>query len=266
MSNILSLKQLLLAGILIINLIFCLPSFSWAAEDSDMILASRWIDREIFDKNGDHFGEIDDLIIKRSGKVKKVTIEIGGFLNVGDKLVAVSLGELRNLMAKDGGKMVLNTTEEQLEKREDFNYLSQGLHPDYYYRIVQYGRYGYRQFPPPYYYNMPYGPGIPRHRRDRYPASEPDDWVFSPARFLASVIMNRRVVDEDGNIVGRVTDLLIDTRDARVKKILLTARAVRGDSSPVAIPYEPPGFTAYGLVLDISRNEIDKLPGYRFGN
>ena len=60
-----------------------------------MIQAGNWIDREIYGKNGNQFGEIDDLVIKRSGKVKKVTIEVGGLLDIGDKLVAVSLGSCR---------------------------------------------------------------------------------------------------------------------------------------------------------------------------
>jgi hypothetical protein len=30
----------------------------------------------------------------------------------------------------------------------------------------------------------------------------------------------------------------------------------------VAVPYEPPGFMAYEIVYDISRQEISKLPSY----
>jgi hypothetical protein len=28
------------------------------------------------------------------------------------------------------------------------------------------------------------------------------------------------------------------------------------------VPYEPPGFTAYGIVCDVGREEIRKMPNY----
>ena len=74
--------------------------FSRAEESSDMILASKWIDHEIYGKTGKQIGEIDDLVIKRSGKIKKVTIDVGGFLGINEKLVAVSAKELESLMVK----------------------------------------------------------------------------------------------------------------------------------------------------------------------
>lgn len=247
-------------SIIVINLLLGLPFSSWAEENSRMVPASKWIDREIYGKTGDQFGEIDDLVIKRSGKVKKVTIEVGGFLGIGDKLVAVSLNELENLMIKGDGKLILKTTEAQMEKRSEFDYYRHGLLPDYYYRPRPSTRYGFRTFPPPFYGGRPYGPRGP----EGYPPKgDAYDWAFSPARFLASALIDRRVFDESGDYIGRVADLLIDTRDATVKKVLLTAQGVRDNDFPVAIPYEPPGFTDYGIVLDLSLNEIRNLPEYR---
>jgi sporulation protein YlmC with PRC-barrel domain len=256
------LKQLFRS--IIIVLFFCAPLLTRAAESSDMILASEWIDREIYGKNGKQFGEIDDLVIKRSGKIKKVTIEVGGFLDIGDKLVAVSLSELQNLMVKKDDKMVLDTTEQQMEKRSEFNYYDQGLQPDYYYRRKYWG-YRYHYFPRPYPRSMTREPHSSRGRMEPYPNDEPYAWTFSPARFLASTIIDRQVINESGDYIGRVADLLIDTQDEKVKKIIIRTEDIRGDESHVAITYEPPGLTAYGIVRDISREEIRNLPDYHYG-
>jgi sporulation protein YlmC with PRC-barrel domain len=265
MSKI-NLKQIF-CSIIIINLFFYLPFVSHAEESSDMILASKLIDHEIYGKTGDQFGEIDDLVIKRSGKVKKVTIEVGGFLGIGDKLVAVSLKELQNLMVKGDGKIVLDTTEQQMEKRSEFDYYRQGLRPDYYYRPGHYRRYGYRAFPPPYYRSRPHGPQPPEQRIAPYPEGESyDEWAFSPARYLASSYIDRQVIGANGVYIGRVKDLLIDTQDAKVKKIILAVEDIRGDDSHVAIPYEAPGFTAYGIVCDISQKQIRNFSSYRYEN
>jgi len=260
MSNVITRK--ILPGIIIVSFLLCLPLLSPAAESPDMIQASNWIDREIYGKNGNQFGEIDDLVIKRSGKVKKVTIEVGGFLDIGDKLVAVSLGELQNLMENGDGKIVLDTTEEKMEKRSEFDYYRQGLRPNYYYRTRYSRRYNYYSFPPPYLRSMPYGPPRADGQAEPYPQGDPYEWVFSPTRYLASAVIGRQVINESGDYIGRVDDLLIDTQSAKVKKIILNVDDIRGDDSRVAVPYEPPGFTAYGMVCDLSREEIRKLPIY----
>ena len=128
------------------------------------------------------------------------------------------------------------------------------------YRSGNYRRYGYRTFPPPFYGIRPYGP---RRPEGYYPEGAPYDWAYSPARFLASTLIDRQVISESDGYIGRVADLLIDARDAKVKNVLLLAEEIRGDDSRVLIPYEPPGFTAYGIVWDISSKEIRNLPDYR---
>jgi sporulation protein YlmC with PRC-barrel domain len=255
-----------LRSIIIINLLLGLPLLARAAENSGLVAASQWIDREIYDKSGRQIGETDDLVIKRSGKIKKVTIDVGGFLGIiGDKLVAVSLRELQNLMLDGNGRMVLDTTEQQLQKRSEFDYYQQGLLPDYYYRPGGYYKYNYayRYFPPPYPRTGPYyGPQSSYHRTEPYSADEPHDWAWSPARYLASNLTDRPVVSASGAFLGRVADLLIDVQKGEVKKIILEAAEIRGDDPLVAIPYEPPGFTVYGVVCDLSQEEIRKMPAY----
>ena len=56
-----------------------------------------------------------------------------------------------------------------------------------------------------------------------------------------------------------MADLLIDTRSAKIKKIIIAAEDIRDDDARVAIPYEPPGSTAYGIISDISRETIRKM-------
>lgn len=46
------------------------------------------------DKDWDDIGEISDLVIGEDGMVKAVLVDIGGFLGMGEKSVAVSMNEL----------------------------------------------------------------------------------------------------------------------------------------------------------------------------
>jgi sporulation protein YlmC with PRC-barrel domain len=166
-------------------------------------------------------------------------------------------------MIKEDGKIVLDTTEEKMEKRTEFDYYREGLHPDYYYRPRYYRRYGYPSYPPPYLRSRPHGPQPSDRQIEPYPEQEPYNyWALSPARFLASSIIDRQMINEEGAHIGRVADLLIDSQDAKVKKIILATESIRNDDSYVAIPYEPPGITAYGIICDVSREEIKNLPAY----
>lgn len=46
------------------------------------------------DQNWDDVGEISDLVLGQDGTVKAVLVDIGGFLGLGEKSVAVSMSEL----------------------------------------------------------------------------------------------------------------------------------------------------------------------------
>jgi sporulation protein YlmC with PRC-barrel domain len=228
-------------------MVFFNPSSSLAQGKRDLVLASRIIDGTVLTVQGKETGEVDDLIIRRSGKVKKITMEIGGFLIFGEKLVSVKPGKVQ---IKDE-KVVVNLTEEQLENKVEFNYYESGLRPGYYYRTRP-----YYYAPRPYY--APYRP-YPQTRSE-----QGEEWAHSPGRFLASVIMDRLLVNHEGISIGRLEDLLIDKDEYRVEKILLSSEEIRGEDSYVEIPYEPLGFGPYGLIYDISVEKLKNLPEYPY--
>jgi sporulation protein YlmC with PRC-barrel domain len=72
------------------------------------------------------------------------------------------------------------------------------------------------------------------------------------------------VINAGGTYIGRVADLLIDTENGKVKKMVLAAEDIRGQDSHVALSYEPTRFTTYGIVYDISPEEIKNSPSYSY--
>lgn len=72
--------------------------------------------------NEDTIGEIDDLVITQDGKVRYAAVSVGGFLGIGDKLVAVPWQSFQHRADEDGDHIVtLNTTKEKLENAPGFN-------------------------------------------------------------------------------------------------------------------------------------------------
>lgn len=211
--------------------------------NSKTILASRIIDGEVYNAEAQPIGEVDDLVLRRGGRVKKLTVEFGGFLGLGDKLVALPFSTFD---LKKDGRMTLAVTKTQLEKKKAFNYHDEGLQPDYLYRPRPPYAGPYR-FP---WQSMYYGPHGPN------PELGPYAWARSPSKFLASSVMDRRLIDESGELLGMVVDLVIDRKTMKVSRIVIATDALTGDSQRLNLPYDSLGFTAFGLVYHIVPPEL----------
>ena len=264
-------KQLFTAG-LIAGVFFFIPLFSgFAVEEKGMqaqFRASKIIDEAVMNNQGQEVGEVDDLIMSRSGKIKKVILSVGGFLEIGDRLVAIPFKQLH---MGEGGELTYNVTREQIEKHPVFSYKQEGLH-DYYYAPFPppYGHYGIpvpKGYPGYFPYGQPYGP-FPRsrhkgeHRRE-YPSWS---WEYFPERIRVSALLDRSALNEDGYEVGELSDLIIN-QDGKVKEIVLSVGGfLEIEQKLVAIPFKPIKITDLGSVCDITQEQLKDLPAYHYAN
>lgn len=81
----------------------------------------NWAVNTTYDAVGadwNRIGEIEDLVLDQSGQLQGIVAEIGGFLDIGDKHVLISVSDV-NLVAADEYAYVTRLTEEELEAQED---------------------------------------------------------------------------------------------------------------------------------------------------
>jgi uncharacterized protein YrrD len=71
----------------------------------------------------DDIGEINDVILTTEGDVAAVLVDIGGFLGVGERHVAVNMTEVTILAGEDGDdwRAVVDRSREQLEQAPEFD-------------------------------------------------------------------------------------------------------------------------------------------------
>lgn len=72
----------------------------------------------------DRIGEISDVILSRSGDMEAVLLDIGGFLGIGERTVAVTLSELKLVSDSDDADdffVVLNTDRASIENAPEFD-------------------------------------------------------------------------------------------------------------------------------------------------
>lgn len=209
------------------------------------VMASTIVDANVVNEQGEKIGEVDDLVIRRSGKVKKLTMEVGGFLDAFDKIVAVSFGDMQ---VTENGEVLVKATAEQLNQLPEYEYWEKGLRPEYYFRSRPYT--GAPYYNPPRYTLRP---------EPVFPPDGPDQWAFSPARYLATVAMDRNVISRRGRSIARVQDLVIGA-DGEVQSLILSSFRFLGEDVSVKAPYRPLSFSAYGLVYDLTLDELEELP------
>ena len=76
----------------------------------------------VYDVNDEDIGEVSELTLSEDGMVETVIIDVGGFLGLGEKPIAVSFDELQIMRTEDGMDMrvYIDASEEQLEDQPSY--------------------------------------------------------------------------------------------------------------------------------------------------
>jgi sporulation protein YlmC with PRC-barrel domain len=199
--------------------------------------ASRILGMDVENRQGEHLGEIIDLMIDAGDELVEFAIlSFGGVMNLGDKLFAYPLDRFDRVTARDPDKLVLNVAKERLESAPGFD---RSLWPDF-------DRSEYRRQIEAYYGRLP---------------------DSSQGRYLrASQMLAGDVKQTNGNDIGDVHDFAIDLDDGRVHFVVVEFEdgwAGRGDL--VAVPMR--GFRSEDrdgtdLVFTATRQELRNAPTF----
>ena len=101
------------------------PDTYWDKKDNDgpgpkVMAASTLEDDNVVNTAGDKLGEIKEIMIDvPSGRVAYAVLSVGGFLGIGEKLIAVPWRALQ--IDPPNHRFTLNVTKEQIEKAEGFD-------------------------------------------------------------------------------------------------------------------------------------------------
>jgi len=89
------------------------------------ILGSKLIGMEVENPQGENLGEVKDIMIDSTGRVRYAAVSYGGFMGMGDKMYAVPLDAFTYKRDKDmfydDVTLILNVTQEQLKDDMGFD-------------------------------------------------------------------------------------------------------------------------------------------------
>jgi sporulation protein YlmC with PRC-barrel domain len=87
------------------------------AIQEDQVRASKLLGSTVYDVQNRNIGSVKDLVIDKDGKVAAAVVDVGTFLGMGGKYVAVPLSELKT----DNNRLTLDMSKEQLQQAQAYN-------------------------------------------------------------------------------------------------------------------------------------------------
>jgi sporulation protein YlmC with PRC-barrel domain len=77
---------------------------------------------KVYDAQGKNIGDVKDIILDRSGKVAAVVLDVGSFLGLGGKYVAVQMSDLKvDFDNNNKPKFSVDMTKDQLKAAQAFD-------------------------------------------------------------------------------------------------------------------------------------------------
>lgn len=94
----------------------------YAAVDTAVLTADDVQGAPVFDAENKQIGEVSELVLSTDGKLTEAVIDVGGFLGIGAKPVALPIGSVDVVRANDGAetRIYVAMTKEELEALPKF--------------------------------------------------------------------------------------------------------------------------------------------------
>jgi sporulation protein YlmC with PRC-barrel domain len=88
----------------------------------DAITVTDWYKQDVYDPSNNKIGEIEDVLIDKSGKISAVIISVGGFLGMDTKDVAAPFSAIHATMKDNKWWLTMNTTKDALKSAPGYKY------------------------------------------------------------------------------------------------------------------------------------------------
>jgi sporulation protein YlmC with PRC-barrel domain len=90
--------------------------------DPSMVSADNLIDTTVYSSDGENVGEVSDVLLTDGGEIDAIVIDVGGFLGIGEKPVAIAFGDLR-IAVDQNENLILKAafTRDQLDAAPEYD-------------------------------------------------------------------------------------------------------------------------------------------------
>lgn len=176
--------------------------------------ASQIVGSRVRNAQGDALGEIEELVIpSRDQDDMLVILSVGGIIDVGDKLVALPYDDLR--VSADGDTFYFDRTEEQLKAAPAFTY-----EPGTTTRETTAPR------------------AAATTPSARPTAAKSINVVLDVFDYRASDLIGATVLDDRGESVGKVDDIVVSTEDDKLHAVIAVGGFAGFGAKRISLPFD----------------------------
>jgi sporulation protein YlmC with PRC-barrel domain len=102
-------------------------SSAWAASTMSTVPGDSWTvtnyyKQSVYDPKETKIGDVEDVLLDKSGKVTALIIGVGGFLGAGEKDVAVPFSAVKPLKKQDKWYLTLDETKDSLKSAAGYKF------------------------------------------------------------------------------------------------------------------------------------------------
>ena len=94
----------------------------YAVAEGDYLTTEKLTGARVYDANDEWIGDVSELVLSEQGQITEAVIDVGGFLGMGEKPVALKLGDV-DILRNEGGddvRVYVSMTKEQLDQLPAF--------------------------------------------------------------------------------------------------------------------------------------------------
>lgn len=232
-----------------LSLALALPNVAGAANSTN-IDSKKLLDANVRGVNGDKVGEIEGVILDSAGKTQAVVVEVGGFLGMGERHVALNWSALT--VSESGDKVTTQYTKDQLKGMPEYKI-------DQKRRETAYNDPDYRTVGAP---NR-----VADGTNDRPKTTMNSNWTKAAGNLKGSELIGADIVNAKNDEIGNVNDVLFDTT-GKIKSLLVDPSGImNGGTKTVAIDFSKLQILQSGedlrLSTSMTEDQLKALPDYK---
>ncbi len=211
--------------------------------------ASELVGARVRNAEGESLGEIEELVIpSRDQDDMLVVVSVGGLADIGDKLVALPYEDLR--VSADGDTFYVDRTEEQLKAAPAFTHEGE---PEAQARAQRQPERSAQ--PAPAAPARAAAPDRPRTEAPDRPrtaapttatAAKSANVVLDVFDYRASDLVGATVLDDRGESVGKIDDIVVSTEDDKLHAVLAIGGFAGFGAKLISMPFDDLQITSNG--------------------
>ena len=93
-----------------------------ATVPGDSVTVTNWYKQNVYDPSNNKIGEVEDVLVDKSGKITAVILSVGGFLGMDTKDVAAPFEAIHTTMKDNKWWLTMNTSKESLKSAPGYRY------------------------------------------------------------------------------------------------------------------------------------------------